>query len=103
LVWRCVQQRDPAYSVACMAIIGPGALPLLNAAPVAAAQRLGGRDLRPVAARGIDELLSDRPWTVPLFAPPTDRTSLTELLTMALCGDIPCQIEYRDFAVLAGR
>jgi hypothetical protein len=86
-----------------MAIVGPDALPLLTAAAEPAGRRSSRRDLRPVAARGIDELLSDRPWSVPLYAAPTDRARVIELLEMALCGDILCRIDYRDLAFFAGR
>jgi hypothetical protein len=54
-----------------------------------------GRDLRPVAMRGHDEVFSSDAWRIPLFARPADPLAVTRLLESALCGDvIYCKVSY---------
>ena len=99
--WRCAQEYDEDFNVVCVPIPvrdTAAARSAQGAAPAAsAAATFRGRDLRPVAARGMDAVFAADEWRVPLFHLSADRASLVRLLQAVLCDAAPdCTVDYRS-------
>lgn len=111
--WRCMQQHDERYEVAC--IPRPVRPADLDEAAFAARFRdailrdrgdngtrggavpvFTGRDMRPVTARGMAAVFSGEAWLVPLFVRPANPAAVTRLLEAVLCDPtVRCTVTYR--------
>jgi hypothetical protein len=109
ILWKCMQETDKDFHIRCIPLPIPSGstdssiVPFRNPAAglaVPVAERSGiplwrGRDLRPVAMRGHEEVFSAEAWRMPLFARPADPTAVTRLLESVLCGETPrCRVSY---------
>lgn len=116
--WQCAQEYDEYYEILCLPrvqasdVAGAFAVrPLAKdpywddvlGSPSGAADQaphtlnttFRGRDMRPVAARGAEEVQAPGGWRVPLFARPTDPPAIVALLQQVLCGSAAgCTVRY---------
>lgn len=108
--WKCVQEHDEQFHIACIARPARGdslTLELLlgdvvwadasgDAGPQSISVRaFRGLDLRPVATREAAAVFSPSPWRVPLYAPPSNTTAVIQLLQAVLCGSaLGCTVSY---------
>ena len=105
--WRCVQEQDEDFHILCVPQplrrnegapspgAGAGNAPVPDLSSRGAEPLPQGRDLRPLALRGAEEVFSTPAWRLPLYKRPSNPLEVGRLLEAVLCGGVPrCTVSY---------
>ena len=94
--WKCVQQNDELFHVLCIPKPTGNVAPEELGAIVKASLPERG-DMQPVAKRGLAQMLTAEPLSVPLYSRPSDKVMVGYLLQTVLCDAVPnCSVNYRS-------
>jgi hypothetical protein len=110
--WRCMQEQDEDFNILCVprrlgkddsvttpspgaGVESSGGMPIPDTRIGSAEALPSGRDLRPLALRGTQEVFSASAWRLPLYRRPTNPLAVTRLLDTVLCGGVArCTVTY---------